>query len=177
MDVIKAADPTRLAEAQANLDKISASAKAERLNAQGNGFSAQIASIGDVQLPGNEDTVRISSKKQDTPETYRKFEAMVLRNFVQEMLPSENESVYGKGTAGDIWKSMMAEHLADAIAEGGGIGIADKLMRKANHAGERTAAAQGVIDGHVRDTASAIETRNQLDILSDLLSGDKNGEA
>lgn len=178
LDVINAADPTKLAEAKANLDKISASVKAERLNAEGNGFNAQVASIGDVQLPsGDNQTVRLSSKKEDTPETYRKFEAMVLRNFVQEMMPSENESVFGKGTAGDIWKSMMAEHLADAIAEGGGIGIADRMLRNQNYAGARSAAVQGVLDGHANDVASVIENRKQMDILADLLSGADNGEA
>jgi hypothetical protein len=43
------------------------------------------------------------------------------------MLPKNAESVFGKGTAGGIWKSMMAEKLADQISRSGGIGIARKL--------------------------------------------------
>jgi peptidoglycan hydrolase FlgJ len=61
-------------------------------------------------------------------DSYRKFEAMVLQNFIKSMLPSDSEEIFGKGTAGDIWKSMMAEQLGTVIAEGGGIGIADRLM-------------------------------------------------
>ena len=31
---------------------------------------------------------------------------------MQAMLPKDAETVYGKGVAGDMWKSMMAEKLA-----------------------------------------------------------------
>ncbi len=176
MDVLKAADPTQLAEAKARLDTVGASIKAERLNAQGTGFNTQVASLGDVRLPSGGD-VRVSAKDAATPETYRKFEAMVLRNFVQDMLPDQSENVFGKGTAGDIWKSMMAEHLADAIAEGGGIGIADRLLQKANYAGDRSAANKAERDGHVNNVASTIEKSNEMDILSKLLPGADKGEA
>ncbi len=177
MDVLKAADPTQLAEAKARLDTIGAGIKAERLNTEGNGFNTQVASLGDVKLPSGGDNMRVSSKDAATPETYRKFEAMVLRNFVQDMLPEQNESVFGKGTAGDIWKSMMAEHLADAIAEGGGIGIADRLLQNANYAGERSASNKAERDGYVNNVASTIEKSNEMDILSKLLPGAEEGEA
>ncbi len=177
MDVVNAADPVRLAEAQARLGQAGTALKAERLNDAGNGFSAQMAMAGDKPLPGGESAPRISTKSSETPEAYRKFEAMVLQNFVQEMLPSDNESVFGKGIAGDMWKSMMAEHLANVIAEGGGIGIADRLLQKANYAGERSAATKAELDGHVNNIASVIENRNEMDILSDLLNHTDNGEA
>ncbi len=61
-------------------------------------------------------------------DSYQKFEAMVLQNFVQSMLPKESATFFGEGTAGEIWKSMMAEQLAAMLAEGGGIGIAQSLM-------------------------------------------------
>ncbi len=177
MDVVNAADPAKLAEAQARLGKADAALKAERLNDSGNGFSAQLASHKEMALAGNDTAHRVSMKSDKTPEAYRKFEAMVLQNFVQEMLPSENESVFGKGMAGDMWKSMMAEHLANVIAEGGGIGIADRLLQKANYAGERSAATKAQLDGHVNNIASVIENRNEMDILSDLLNHTDNGEA
>ena len=46
------------------------------------------------------------------PQVYRKFEAMVLQNFVKNMLPN-SETLYGKGSAGEIWKGMMAEQLGN----------------------------------------------------------------
>jgi Rod binding domain-containing protein len=60
-------------------------------------------------------------------DTFRKFEAVVLQSFVQAMLPKEASAVYGEGFAGDMWKSMMATQLADALAARGGIGIAASL--------------------------------------------------
>ncbi len=62
-----------------------------------------------------------------TPE--QEFEAFVLRSFVETMLPDDADTVYGSGTAGEIWKSMQAEHIANDMARSGGIGIAEKLAR------------------------------------------------
>ena len=45
------------------------------------------------------------------------------------MLPKNAESVFGSGTAGGIWKSMLAEKLADQISRSGGIGIAQRTCR------------------------------------------------
>lgn len=59
----------------------------------------------------------------------KRFEAMVLQTFIENMMPKNTESVYGKGMAGDMWKSMMAEQMANATANAGGIGIAKSLMR------------------------------------------------
>ena len=57
------------------------------------------------------------------------FEAMVLQNFVQAMLPDNAEEVYGKGLSGEMWQSMMAEKIAQQVARHGGIGIADRLAK------------------------------------------------
>ncbi len=60
-------------------------------------------------------------------ESFRRFEAMVLQTFIQNMLPKDADGVYGKGLAGDMWKARMSEHMADVVAERGGIGIARSL--------------------------------------------------
>ena len=52
------------------------------------------------------------------------FEAFVLQSFVEAMLPREAESVFGRGTAGAFWKSMLAEQLARELTRSGGVGIA-----------------------------------------------------
>ncbi len=57
----------------------------------------------------------------------QKFESFVLRSFVESMLPSENTSFFGTGTAGNIWRSMLAEHIGDEMASAGGVGIAKML--------------------------------------------------
>lgn len=55
------------------------------------------------------------------------FEAFVLQTFVESMLPKGAAAVFGKGNAGAIWKSMLAEQIGAQIAKAGGIGIAQAL--------------------------------------------------
>jgi len=74
------------------------------------------------------ETSPTAGTKAPTPESFKRFEAMVLQTFIQNMLPKDGASVYGKGLAGDMWKSLLAEKVADSIAERGGIGIADRVL-------------------------------------------------
>ncbi|WP_068082009.1 rod-binding protein [Polycladidibacter stylochi] len=69
-----------------------------------------------------------TTQRKDSHKLGEKLEAAVLQTFVQNMLPQEMESVYGGGTAGSIWKSMMAEQLANQIAKNGVLGLADKVL-------------------------------------------------
>jgi hypothetical protein len=63
---------------------------------------------------------------------YRKFEAFVLQTFVESMLP-RNDQIFGKGTAGNVWRSMLAEQLGTQLAKSGGVGIA-RVLAKAHPA-------------------------------------------
>nr|WP_281375067.1 rod-binding protein [Methylobacterium fujisawaense] len=54
------------------------------------------------------------------------------------MLPQGASAVYGKGNAGAIWKSMLAEQLGAQLAKAGGIGIA--RMIEASHPDTRAPA-------------------------------------
>lgn len=60
-------------------------------------------------------------------EAFRQFESFVLQSFIENMLPKNAESVFGKGTAGSVWRSMMAEKIADQISRSGGVGIAERI--------------------------------------------------
>jgi hypothetical protein len=64
-------------------------------------------------------------------DAFGKLEAFVLQTFIQSMLPKNAEHVFGKGTAGEIWKSMLAEKLGNEIAKSGQIGIAERLTSPA----------------------------------------------
>jgi flagellar protein FlgJ len=128
LDVVRAADPAQVQEAQAKLKSNRAAFEASSLAESGNGFQAAVGILNrdSAASIGARDVAAVG--KKDVPEHYRKFEAMVLQNFVKSMLP-ENEEVYGKGTAGEIWKGMMADQIGDALAKGGGVGIAESLMK------------------------------------------------
>ena len=52
------------------------------------------------------------------------FESVVLRTFVEAMLPRDG---FGEGTAGHMWRGQMADALADTLARSGGIGLAATL--------------------------------------------------
>ncbi len=87
--------------------------------------SATQFSIDDVAGPPAADE---SSAKAASPESFKRFEAMVLQTFIQNMLPKDGAAVYGKGMAGDMWKSLLAENIAETMSERGGIGIADRML-------------------------------------------------
>jgi Rod binding domain-containing protein len=80
---------------------------------------------------------------------------MILRNFVEAMLPKSAETVYGKGLAGDMWKSMMAEQVANVVAQRGGVGIADRLLGDYYVDGDRKVSVDGVARGAARAESDA----------------------
>jgi peptidoglycan hydrolase FlgJ len=87
------------------------------------------------------------------------FEAFVLQEFVSAILPKEAENVYGKGLSGEMWQSMFAEKIAAQMAEHGGVGIADRLLKDFHVEGEEKRALQGVRDPQyalVRGEADAL---------------------
>lgn len=60
------------------------------------------------------------------------LEAVFLRNFVEAMLPAENAGMFGTGSAGEYWRSMLADQMANAVAVNGSTGIADVLRTRLN---------------------------------------------
>ncbi len=172
MDVVRAADPAEVQEAQARLKANRAAFQATSLAENGNGFAAAVnvlnasegsSGLGDINN-------RVEQKKVPT---YRKFEAMILQNFVKSMLPNDSENVFGKGTSGDIWKSMMAEQIGDVISKSGGIGIADQLA--AGDARERVNAS---LDGNSRNLAASLVQEYERKTLTGYSTDDdKNKQA
>lgn len=75
-----------------------------------------------------------ASSRGTVAPAYRKFEAFVLQTFIEAMLPKDSAVNFGKGVAGDVWRSMLAEQLGSAVAKSGGVGIAKFLA--AAHPGD-----------------------------------------
>ncbi|ULL00135.1 rod-binding protein [Bradyrhizobium sp. I71] len=130
LDVLEAADPVSQRAATAKLDALkSADADfAATMDAEiGKAAADQSAKVSEAQ-PGavNGSPVQVI-KAPASGDVYRKFEAFILQTFVETMLPKESEEVFGKGTAGGVWKSMLAEQLGNQLAKGKGIGIARQL--------------------------------------------------
>lgn len=170
LDVVRAADPTQVQEAQARLKADRAAFQATSLAENGNGFANTVAvlqrqgsGLGDIDN-------RAEPKK--IPETYRKFEAMVLQNFVKSMLPKESEEVYGKGTAGDMWKSMMAEQIGDVMAKGNGVGIAARMVTDRIALPGDPTATTASLDGNSLNMAAGMVQEYQRKAVSSFLGSD-----
>ncbi len=65
--------------------------------------------------------------KMVSEKTAKEFEAMFLRQTLESMLPDEKNSIFGGGTAGGMWRSMMADKISGVLAERGVLGLADML--------------------------------------------------
>jgi len=134
LDVLEAADPVAQRAATAKLDALkssdadfAATMDAEVSKAKAAAADQSAAKLAETQSTAvNGPPVQVI-KKPGPDEVYRKFEAFILQTFVETMLPKESEQVFGKGTAGGVWKSMLAEQLGNQLAKGKGIGIAKQL--------------------------------------------------
>lgn len=130
LDVLDAADPVAQRAATAKLDAVKSAGAdfAATMDAEASKAADQSAAkVAEAQSGVvNGPPVQVI-KKPGPDEVYRKFEAFILQTFVETMLPKESEEVFGKGTAGGVWKSMLAEQLGAQLAKGKGIGIAKQL--------------------------------------------------
>lgn len=130
LDVVRAADPLERAEAVGKLQRLAA--------------TAGTASVGEASFKAAIDDSRAASTRVAGTQgpilaaqsPAQKFEALVLHQFVETMLPDDASTVFGEGATGEIWKSMLAEQVANQLAASGGIGIAgllsDDLKKGAN---------------------------------------------
>jgi len=125
LDVARAADPARSAAATARLARVQ---------------ETDVASIGDFSRlveakrvepnlvePGSARvaTTSIGTKRaaDGRAEAVEGLERLLLQRLVEAMLPKETAAVFGHGTSGDVWRSMLAEQLAVQIASVVDLGI------------------------------------------------------
>lgn len=145
LDVARAADPDAVGSARAAL---------------ANRTSPAFVSDASFTVSGTVAGMTTGPAATDkTANSMKKFEAMVLQTFIQNMLPKNAEDVYGKGMAGDMWKSLMAQQMADALADRGGIGIADKLLKDRYVDGDKTLPL-----GPVSTSSERVELDQQADL-------------
>ena len=134
LEVLKAADPVR------------AQAVTQRLNALGAGgvdpagdFSKTLDAAGRELAPESaianasglrERLAAANPEVGDTKAARVKieFEASILKTFVDAILPKDETNVYGSGSAGDIWKSMLSDQIARQVAKSGAFGISKRLF-------------------------------------------------
>jgi Rod binding domain-containing protein len=138
LDVLNAADPTRAEAATQRLNALAAGAPASAAEDFAKALDAaeRSSAKGVSSLVGMADA-RSKLLNKNAAEAVKaknaqvEFEATLLNNLVGEMLPKDASGVYGQGTAGDMWRSMMGDQIAHQIAKSGELGIAKRLF--ANH--------------------------------------------
>ncbi len=59
----------------------------------------------------------------------QQFEALYLRQMLDEWMPKDAEDLFGEGTAGSVWRSMLADNLATTLSKSGTIGIAQMIFK------------------------------------------------
>lgn len=132
MEVLSAADPSRASLAAERLSALAGQ------SASGADFAADLdrAASGAAPIVGplpNAAAARsrlagIAGGPDKLGETKTQFEAMMLNSFVGELLPKDASSVFGQGTAGEIWRSMLAEQVSLEIARSGKLGLSRRLF-------------------------------------------------
>ncbi len=165
LDVVRAADPTAVQEAQAKLKASKAAFAATSLAESGKGFGAAMNLIDQPATKAGLGNAETPKKIAEMPDEYRKFEASILQNFVNSMLPKETEEIYGKGSAGEFWKSMMAEKIADEMSKKGGVGIAEQMYSQALNRIERQGEINASTDETDRSRAMSMITDFERQVL------------
>ena len=120
LEVSRAADPAK------------ASAVIGKLNALGAGagavsppdFAAALDAAA-APAPAPRAAAPVPSRAQSAG---TKLESVVLTEFIGAMLPKDAPAAFGQGYAGDMWRSMLAERVADQIAASGRLGLASRLV-------------------------------------------------
>lgn len=126
-EVAKAAEPARRNAAVARLSEIS--------NATPNsvdGFATLVADRRDAPStatptitarPVMIDAAATASRDIRSADATQKFEAFIIQSSLEAILPKSEGGFFGRGTAGDVWRSMIAEQIGDQIAKAGGLGL------------------------------------------------------
>ena len=132
LEVARAADPTSYRAAAARLGHLAGDSgpQPETFENELKDVPARPTSGSRMPFDPALALVRMRSGDASRPQLggpYEQFEGFVLQTFIESMLPAKGEVLFGAGTAGQVWKSMLAEALGAQLARTGGIGIARML--------------------------------------------------
>lgn len=121
LDVARAADPRRaMATTRALTDAAAGSG----------GFASTLAEFSPSLTPYGYHNPSATAGAPETPahKAAVGLESVLLKNFVDQMLPKDAAGVFGAGVAGDVWKSMLSEKIANEVAKSGALKLAERLF-------------------------------------------------
>jgi hypothetical protein len=122
LDVARAADPQRAMATTRALTNAAAGASGGFASTLAEfspsltryGYHNPSATAGAVETPAHKAAVGL--------------ESVLLKNFVDQMLPKDAVGVFGAGVAGDVWKGMLSEKIANEVAKSGALKLAERLF-------------------------------------------------
>ena len=152
LDVARAADPATSAAAAERLAKIGA--RSGNMDA---GFSDVLNGVGAPSNPsgapkaaaGARVVPRLPPPVDASKKAYRGLEALLLQNLVETMLP-KSADLFGKGSAGDIWRSMLAQELGTDLSTKVDLGIEPRYLHSSDAGSARHAKTAAATDAPVR---------------------------
>lgn len=143
LGVSEAAAPSSLRSAAERLQALGEMAKS-RASAAPSVSAQEETSYGRASPSTVPDAVTAKRGNARVPDAFVKLEAFILQRFVGAMLPQNASKLFGKGIAGEFWKSMLAEKLGAELARSGQVGLARQLAAQSGQpVAGRGAAADG----------------------------------
>jgi flagellar protein FlgJ len=129
LDVARAADPVK---AQATTRALAAGASgvepiAEFSRTLDRVATAPAAPLQDYSYHNPTASIQ-SSAETKAHKAAVGLESVLLKSFVDQMLPKDAVNVFGGGVAGDVWKSMLSEKIANEVAKSGSLKLASRLF-------------------------------------------------
>jgi peptidoglycan hydrolase FlgJ len=124
LDVARSADPFKSRVAAEKLSRGNV-----KRQAASSDFSHLLVSTSTMpQISGNSlgehGTESSNIKPQNARvKAYKGLEQLVLKNLLENMLPKESGTFFGTGTAGDIWRSFLADQLATQVGKTVNLGL------------------------------------------------------
>jgi flagellar protein FlgJ len=81
-----------------------------------------------ARLPTDVSSVQTRAQAE---EIARQFERMFVTEMLQPMFSGiETDGPFGGGQGEDVFRPMLLDQYADAVARGGGVGIADAVLKE-----------------------------------------------
>ena len=168
LEVARAADPTRAAAVTQRLDALgSAPVGTDFANVLDR--TAGAVTPSPVQAPRPPDLRARLTTGVDAPDKASKaetqFESVMLNAFINELLPKEAPDAFGQGLSGQMWRSLLAEKIANQIAGSGALGLGSRLF--ATHPFPKSAALGSVKNvDEAKPSAPAQASANALSAAS-----------
>lgn len=142
LDVARAADPETVRAASARLTRLGATKAVADF-----GFS-QIVDGMQTPAPAPRQAEGLAAReigsqsvrpaRRSPAQVYQAFEALIFENLIEMMLPQHAAEIFGHGTAGEVWKSMLAQQLGVEVAKADRSGILSRLFASSVANAERT---------------------------------------